>query len=70
MKPCVCGGENGDCRYCSGSGYVSDLTGLPRHRAVSATRETWVAESETIADRAASSLPQLQPVGSSSIIMA
>ena|ERR1700686_2463729 len=29
MKPCVCEGSNDKCRYCSGSGYVSDLTPLP-----------------------------------------
>jgi hypothetical protein len=29
MKPCVCGGSNSQCRYCSGSGYVTDGRGLP-----------------------------------------
>jgi hypothetical protein len=29
MKPCVCNGRNDNCRYCSGSGYVSDETFLP-----------------------------------------
>ena len=29
MKPCVCGGSNNNCRYCSGSGYVADGAGIP-----------------------------------------
>lgn len=32
MKPCICGGSNTNCRYCSGSGYVSDAVGLPQNR--------------------------------------
>jgi hypothetical protein len=30
MKPCTCNGTNNNCRYCSGSGYVSDPTPLPK----------------------------------------
>lgn len=30
MKPCVCNGTNDNCRYCSGSGYVSDNKPLPK----------------------------------------
>jgi len=30
MKPCTCNGTNDNCRYCSGSGYVSDSTPLPK----------------------------------------
>jgi hypothetical protein len=32
MKPCVCGGSNSNCRFCSGSGYVPESIGLPQVR--------------------------------------
>jgi hypothetical protein len=45
MKPCVCGGSNNNCRYCSGSGYVPDNVGLPQIRS---KQETWGAGSEPL----------------------
>jgi len=30
MKPCTCNGTNDNCRFCSGSGYVSDSMPLPK----------------------------------------
>lgn len=51
MKACVCGGSNANCRYCSGSGYVSDATGLPNNRAVSTRRGMWAAGSELVTAR-------------------
>ena len=30
MKPCACNGTNDNCRYCSGSGYVSDPMPMPK----------------------------------------
>jgi len=30
VKSCTCNGTNDNCRFCSGSGYVSDTTPLPR----------------------------------------
>ncbi len=30
MKPCTFGGTNESCRYCFGSGYVTDRTPVPR----------------------------------------
>ncbi len=42
MKPCVCAGSNEDCRYCSGSGYVSDSTRLP---GAPPPGQNWVPES-------------------------
>ena len=45
MKPCVCGGSNANCRYCSGSGSVTDSIGLPRN---SSTQRTWAAVSEPV----------------------
>src|SRR2546422_4831483 len=42
MNPCVCAGSNENCRYCSGSGYVPDSTGLP---GAPSPGQNWVPES-------------------------
>ncbi len=60
MKPCVCGGSNSNCRYCSGSGYVPDNKGLPQTQS---ELEKWLPESEAVKEQplARKPLPGTRP---------